>query len=209
LNGVSAEDPDAVGVGERDDLLVALDDLQRRDVGVGQVVGLGAVAEADVVDPLQQDHVLDVGLGSDVALEPGDRVDPAARRVVEHPVAADPLVGDAHRGARQRVQPPRKVVGPAGVGIQRRPDPIGDRVPERHDRSGVARRRHHVDAVEEVPGLGLGPEAGRGRRQRPVAGGHVVDLASLDMLGRAAGRRGQVQAHRDVGQRRHRQPDRV
>ena len=147
----------------RDQLLVPGDDLGGADVGgrSGDRVRRQRT-EPEVVDAFQHDDVTDARLVQGVPLEPRLGVDAAARRVVQHPVPADALVGDRQRAAVHGVKPAGQVVGPAGVGADRGPEPVGYRVAERHH--GARHARWPDDNVADVrPGLGLGGEGARTR----------------------------------------------
>jgi hypothetical protein len=204
-----AVDLDPLPMRQRDDPLVALDDLQRGDRHVRRAQGADALAVADVVDALQENHDADVGLLADVALKARHRVDATADGAVEHAVAADALVDDAERRTGAGGEPACQVVGPAGVGVHRRADPVGDGVSERHNGAGVAARRPHVDAGQEVPRVRLRGERRGGRVLGVTAAGDVADLAGLCVLGRGARRVRQVQAHRQMRARADRQADGV
>src|SRR6202012_271958 len=89
-----AEDLQTGGVGGGDDVPVAGDDLRGRHVGVGRgAAGVGVLAEPDVVDALEHDHVAGAAAGGHVAGEAGLGVHAEAGRVVQDPVAADAFVG--------------------------------------------------------------------------------------------------------------------
>jgi hypothetical protein len=93
-----------------DDLLIPGDD----------VLGRIRVAHgAQVVDALQQDHVLQAAPDQDVPGQPVQRADPVARVVGEHPVAGDALVDDGLEPAPACREPLVQDVGPPLVGVGR------------------------------------------------------------------------------------------
>jgi len=148
-------------------------------------------------------------------LEHGGTVEAAlpaiAAQIVHYAVAAEPLVHDAQRPpAAARVQPARQLVGPAGKGVDRRDVGVGQRVAERDD-AARRPRRQHIDAADEKPVAGQAPDRHRRCLGEIARRRHVIGLAGI-AAGNTEARRyvaGQINADRNVGERREIKLDRV
>ena len=167
-----AVDPEIVGVGAGDDLLVGADHTVDEGVaeglGVGGSYGVGGVGEialeaAEVVDAFEEDDVADGGLGEDVAVEAGEGV--GAEAVGEEVVAADALVEDAGgMGCGVGLEALGEDVGPAVVAVEGGGGAVGDGVAEGNDGEGGGGGLD-VDGGDEVPVVDLSWRRG-GRRRR-------------------------------------------
>ncbi len=200
----AAEYPDPARMRAHRHLLQAGDHL----FGGHFLLGLGP-AVAQIVGPEQHDHMRDAGLRQNVAVEAAQAA--VAADVVQDAVAAEPLVHHAQRAAvAARDQPPRKLVRPAAECVMRGDIGVGQRVAECHDAAGL-HVGHNVDAVDEIPIVGQPPDrhhilAGKIPRRRDVI--RLARIAAGDAETRRHVAR-QVDADRNIGQRRHRKIDRI
>jgi hypothetical protein len=166
-------------------------------------------AVAQVVGAEHHDDMGDARLGQDVAVEAAQPA--VAAHVVQDPVAAQPLVHDAHRpAAGPALKTARELIRPPAERVERRDVGVGQRVAQRHDPPGL-RRGQHVHPADEVPVVGELADR-HGHRPREVARRRdVAGLARVAAGDPGGGRQiaGQVDADGQVAERRQGERDGV
>ena len=194
----AAKDLQPRGVGLGDELLVTGDDL----------AGLG-VARANIVDSLQEDHVLCASPLHDVASEPVQSTDASPALVLQDLVAAYPFVRNAHRHPGAGVQPHGQIVRPPLVGVYGRLVAVGDRVAEGDHGALDLRLGRHIDAVHVIPLAQLA--IGSRSPVHDVVGalGQVIHLLRVWMPALLTIVMRHINADREIMQRGDRQADRI
>jgi len=163
------------------------------------------VGDADVVDRVVgEDHPAHPRLLEHVPVEPVERA--LARAVGEQLVATDALVEHADRQTRG-TQPLGQVVGPAAVVVLGGGDTVGDGGAQ-GDHGPLGGGVLHVQVGQEGVTAGRGRVGERGGGA-DIAAGHVVGLRALLVVGGGTGGLRQVEAHRDVGECRDGEGDRI
>ena len=154
---------------------------------------------AQIVDAFEDDGELHAGLGDNIALESGKRIQPepdVGRRIMQYAVAAD--TGIDHRGPSDAkvIQPVGEEVRPTLIGVGGRVCAIGDGIAERYDGEGRIAGQN-VDAAEKSPGRDCGG-ASEKLRGALVGRADIIGLHRRIVNARAACRTGEVQADREV-----------
>ena len=110
-------------------LLVRAFDLHRGDVLVRRcAAGVRGLAEANVVDPFEQDHSSNAGLREDVTVQAGEGADAETAESLRMRLPPNPRQPHWGLGAQSCLQSAGEEVRPAVVGANLRLVPVGDRV---------------------------------------------------------------------------------